>query len=85
MLQDLTFADDGNPTLLEEDGISFINFEKNIMNASIISSFRRLQFSAVYSFEPDIGLQNYLVLFNPLDEKEAFAKSLEIEPRDIKK
>lgn len=80
-LQDLTFIEDGNRNNLEN---GLINFEKNEMIAKVIVQIQQYQQKS-FIFQVSAPLQQHLdqlIVGRILDEKQAFERSLELEPRE---
>ncbi|KAJ1533721.1 RasGEF [Nowakowskiella sp. JEL0078] len=80
-LKDLTFAEDGNPTIVQGDPSNSINFLKFRMIADMIESVVRCQ-KPSYTFQVDNKISNWLkydwVVF---DDAELYAHSKVCEPR----
>jgi len=78
-LQDLTFIEDGNPDFLKDTKL--INFEKRAMISKVTMEIQQFQ-QLGYKLKPVSALQTYLHKLDFLTEKEAYAESLRVEPRD---
>ena len=87
-LGDLTFADEGNSEFKESGeennfDVKLINFGKSLIISNITGEIRRLQAKPYTNIEQDPYISFYLQLnCTNLNEKEAFDRSLHIEPRE---
>lgn len=84
VLTDLTFHQDGNPQTLPSRGnqASLINWGKQRRCGEIISDVLQKQSSNFFYLAPNEALLQQLLVLDSIDEQEAFAASLQIEPRN---
>ena len=78
-LTDLTFLEDGNPDRVQ----GLVNFDKLRRVTDTISAVQQYQ-NDVYAFKEVPQLQEYLAnMPDPMDDQEAYERSIEIEPREV--
>lgn len=82
-LQDLTFIDDGNRSLVGEHE-SLVNFAKHRMTSAVIDEILRMS-SVAYRLHPVAPIQAYIAAsVTSVTEDVLYNRSLELEPRDLK-
>lgn len=79
-LSDLTFVDE-NANFITEEDTKLVNFDKNMIISQIIQDLLKHQ-GPSYSFEVDPKISSFLWSVPNMPEKEAYEKSLKIEPRE---
>jgi son of sevenless-like protein len=85
VLTDLTFVDEGNSNFLVVDNKELISVEKWNLEADIINqliAFQKQQNRKFQENEINQKLTSYLLSPPTLSEKQAYQKSLEVEPRE---
>eukprot|EP01107_Rhizomastix_libera_P012640 TRINITY_DN321_c0_g1_i5.p1 TRINITY_DN321_c0_g1~~TRINITY_DN321_c0_g1_i5.p1 ORF type:complete len:496 (-),score=172.71 TRINITY_DN321_c0_g1_i5:137-1624(-) len=80
-LKDLTFIDEGNEDRIEGHP-NLVNWSKMQMQAQVIQQIRLCQKKG-FSFNPSFNVQAFISGFDKrMSDEEAYARSLEIEPRE---
>lgn len=77
-LSDLTFIEDGNMDFIKDTKL--VNFEKRSMVAKVLTEIQGFQ-QIDYCLRPVPEIQVFLNKLEILDEKQAYEKSLQCEPR----
>eukprot|EP00123_Amoebidium_parasiticum_P017965 comp24048_c0_seq1/m.43151 comp24048_c0_seq1/g.43151 ORF comp24048_c0_seq1/g.43151 comp24048_c0_seq1/m.43151 type:complete len:1138 (-) comp24048_c0_seq1:478-3891(-) len=78
-LSDVVLADEAAPDWIHHGGHTLVNFMKYLAMANIFDEMRRFM---LVPFEPQdtLALDRYLMSLPPLNEEEAYQRSLELEP-----
>jgi hypothetical protein len=85
VLSDLTFLDQGNQTFITDQGIQLINLQKMRLISSAIENVQMFQANRYYNIHKKYNIASALSQVSEVyTEKEAFEKSLALEPRDQK-
>jgi len=82
-LSDLTFVDEGNTEWIEENNMKLLNVQRLSLVAQVVLDILKYQNVPYTGIEVDENLRAFLIgaVQSAIGEKEAYARSLEIEPR----